>query len=229
MLISKKLAHLVVATSVAVTVATTAGTAAHASPSAAAPAPKVSVALQSLMELYPGSEVVSEDTLRIAPGVEISMPADQPRGQRVLSKEAVAAQLAATPPARPAPPAPALSPTRKLAERESLAAAGGTYLDCAYEYLCLYQNASYGGYKIRFYTCAFMDLGKISFPTGGYWNDKMTSFINNQTPGTLSHFYNWNGSTANWDKKFTNEAFWFDPNVGPSYGANDIIDGVRVC
>ena len=102
-------------------------------------------------------------------------------------------------------------------------------MDCAYQYLCLYQHASYQGYKIRFYTCAFMDLGKISFPTGGYWNDKMTSFINNQTNGTVSHFYNWNGSTSNWDKKFSNEAFWFDPNVGPSYGANDIIDGVRVC
>ncbi|MCT2278083.1 peptidase inhibitor family I36 protein [Micromonospora chalcea] len=187
------------------------------------------MALQSLMELYPGSEVVSEDTLRIAPGVEISMPADQPRNQRVLSKKAVAAQLAATKPVRPAPPVPPQGPTTKLAERESLAAAGGTYLDCAYEYLCLYQNASYGGYKIRFYTCAFMDLGKISFPTGGHWNDKITSFINNQTPGTVSHFYNWNGSTSNWDKKFSSEAFWFDPNIGPSYGANDIIDGIRVC
>lgn len=228
MSISKKLGSLLVATSVAMTVVVAVGAPAHASASAAASAPKVSVALQSLMELYPGSQVVSEDTLRITPGIEISMPADQPRDQRVISKKAVAAELAARKPVRPAPSTPLQGSTMKLAERENVAA-GGTLWDCAYQYLCLYQNATFGGYKIRFLQCGFVDLGTISFPTGGKWNDKVTSYINNQTTNTTSIFYNWNGVERTWDYLFSSSATDYDYNIGTSLGFNDIIDGVHVC
>ena len=228
MLISRKLASFLTATSIAATTVAMAGAPAHANPSAAPAASNVSVAMQSMIELYPGSQVVSEDTLRIAPGIEISMPADQPRDQRVLSKQEVAAELAAYRPARPAPAAPPQGSTKRLGERASVAA-GSTLWDCAYQYLCLYQNASFGGYKIRFLQCGFMDLGTISFPTGGKWNDKVTSYINNQTTNTTSIFYNWNGVERSWDYLFSSSATNYDYNIGTSRGYNDIIDGVHVC
>ncbi|MER5894473.1 peptidase inhibitor family I36 protein [Streptomyces sp. NPDC001876] len=95
---------------------------------------------------------------------------------------------------------------------------------CAYYDLCLWQNKNYGGYGISFTRCEFVDLGHIGFPTGGYWNDKLSSYINNQTSGTWSGFYNWTGSWDLWTESFAYEA---TPYIGDYY--NDKIDGVYVC
>ncbi|MET7961571.1 hypothetical protein ABZ356_10355 [Micromonospora zamorensis] len=234
MAIPKRLGRFLLAATAAVTVVAATGGSAHAAGTSATPAgSKVSVALQSLMELYPGSEVVSEDTLRIAPGVDITMPPDQPRDKRVLSKEAVKAALASPDPVRPAAslPAKALAPVRaiKPAERAA-AAAGGSVYTCEYKYLCLWADAGFiSGYKIRFYDCAFMDLGAIKFPPGGRWNDKVSAYVNNQTDGANTYFYNWNG-VSSWNLLFSSTALDWNSNIGvdmPAY--NNVIDGVHVC
>ncbi|WP_329019545.1 hypothetical protein OG271_10200 [Micromonospora rifamycinica] len=178
------------------------------------------------MELYPGSEVVSEDTIRIAPGIELSIPANQPRGKRVLSREEVEAALAVPNSTRPAAPVPPQLKANKQA-KSGLVAAGETHYGCAYERVCLYSDAGFvTGYKLSFYTCAFVDLGGVNFPTGGKWNDRMSAYVNNQTDGTTSIFYNWNGA-SNWSVMFSTVAIDWNSNVGSTY--NDKMDAIRVC
>lgn len=234
---SKRLVRLLLAAATAVTAVAATGGPAHAGKASAMSADStVSVALQSLMELYPGSQVVSEDTLRIAPGVDISMPADQPRDKRVLSKEAVKAALASPNPVRPAASLPASAPTGAKAPARSskpadrnFAAAGGSVYTCEYKYLCIWADAGYiAGYRIRFYDCAFMDLGAINFPTGGKWNDKVSAYVNNQTDGANTYFYNWNG-VSSWIYLFGSTALDWHSNLAADTPYNDKIDGVHVC
>ncbi|WP_018252664.1 peptidase inhibitor family I36 protein [Salinispora mooreana] len=222
---SKRLLRFLLAAIAAISVLALASAPTHADPaSTTAKTSGISVALQSLMELYPGSEVVSEDTLRIAPGILLSMPADQPRDKRVLSKEAVKKALASPNPVRAAAPAEPASRVSKPTEGSALLADGPTIKDCAFYYLCLYADANQWGYKIRFYDCKFVDLGTINFPLGGKWNDKMTSYINNQTRGTVSHFYNWDG-TSQWIKLWSDTALGYSDQV--LY--DNKVDAVRVC
>lgn len=103
-------------------------------------------------------------------------------------------------------------------------AAAGT---CAYRYLCVWSDAGTNGQTLAFIRCDFVNLGEISFPGGGRWNDKLSSFANNQTAGTRSHFYNYGGGGF-WDLKLTSAAPQTVGNLS-SYGLNDIIDGIQVC
>ena len=98
--------------------------------------------------------------------------------------------------------------------------------------LCLYSNANFntgdfsnGGQHLYLYNCASVDLGSINFPGGGKWNDKVSSWINNQTSGTWSFFYNLDNAG---NRLYVDGA--------PAYTAkswvgwyNDSIDIVHVC
>ncbi|MFY1587854.1 hypothetical protein ACN267_25495 [Micromonospora sp. WMMD734] len=222
---SRRLVRVLLAASAAAAISVN-GVPAHAGGATVASASEVSVALGSLMELYPGSVVVSEDTLRIAPGVEITMPASQPRNKRVLSKAAVKAALDAPARQRPAPSAPSESWIKTPAQRG--ATAEPPHYGCNYQYLCLFADQGFLGYSISFYTCGFRDLATFNYPTGGKWNDRITGYVNNQTSGTVSTFSNWNGSS--FVKLFSSEAIDWNSNIGlGGLSYNDIIDGVRVC
>lgn len=96
---------------------------------------------------------------------------------------------------------------------------------CAGGYLCLYSENDYQGEMLALYDCGFVDLGQIDFPGGGKWNDRMSSYINNQTGGTTSAFYNWGGS---WVWYFDSTAYDARSELD-SIGSNNIIDGVSVC
>jgi hypothetical protein len=145
------------------------------------------VTLQSLLKWYPGSTAVSSDTIKIAPGILLSLPLES--------------------------------------HGSSLAPSGGTISGCSYEYLCLYSNINFGGYRLSFFDCVFENLGDIGFPGGGRWNDKMSSWINNQTPGTVSTFSNWDGVSA---FIFVADSQAFSENSWVGW-YNDIVDGVQVC
>lgn len=147
------------------------------------------VTLQSLLTWYPESTVVSSDTIKIAPGVLLSLPSD---GHRHMS---------------------------------AISTLAGTVHGCSYEYLCLYSDINFGGYKLSFFDCVFENLGDISFPGGGRWNDKMSSWVNNQTPGTYSTFSNWNGQDA---FIFVADSYAYSENSWVGW-YNDIVDGVQVC
>ncbi|WFE95788.1 hypothetical protein [Micromonospora sp. WMMD987] len=225
MILPTRIMHVLLAASTTVAVVANSAPAHAGTPTT--PASNMSVALQSLMELYPDSTVVSEDTLLIAPGVEITMPASQPRNKRVLSKAAVKAALAAPNPQRPAPAGPPEARTHASTAQQGTAAEPSHY-GCAYQYLCLWADQGFVGYSISFYTCGFRDLGTINYPTGGKWNDKVTGYVNNQTNGTVSTFSNWNGSS--FVTLFSSEAIDWNSNIGiGGMSYNDIIDGVRVC
>ncbi|WP_141723174.1 peptidase inhibitor family I36 protein [Micromonospora matsumotoense] len=154
------------------------------------------------------------------------MPRDQPRDQRVLSKEAVAAALASPNPVRPVPPAPTWSGASKPAESRDVAPLA-TYYGCEYLYLCMFADSGFSGYRIRFYDCIFVDLGGVNYPLGGKWNDRVTSYVNNQSPGTVGRAYNWNGSS--FVQLFATEALDWNGNIGIGWNYNDMIDGVRAC
>jgi hypothetical protein len=105
---------------------------------------------------------------------------------------------------------------------------------CPFQYLCAYQHRDFGGAELNFLTCGReWNLGNYAFPGGGWWNDKISSVINNQTPGTRSFFYN-HISSNNWTRVLSINAgnylrnLAFDTAEGGG-NLNDIIDGVHVC
>jgi hypothetical protein len=106
--------------------------------------------------------------------------------------------------------------------------AGGTVqamASCLYEWLCIYNGTNYSGYTLQYYKCEFINLGNVSYPAGGRWNDHLRSYINNQTPATRAEFSNWN-----WRDRFdlVQASYAYDAN--PSLVQNnDIADGVQVC
>ena len=97
---------------------------------------------------------------------------------------------------------------------------------CAYEYVCLYSEANQIGWMYSFHGCGFYNLRLINYPGGGNWNDKASSWVDNQTGGMKSTYYNSDGS-ANWIPIFSESA----PSYGnfADYQYDNIIDGVRLC
>jgi hypothetical protein len=149
-----------------------------------------SATLQSLLKWYPESTAVSSDTIKIAPGVLLSLPPGDHGSSSTPS------------------------------------ALAGTVQGCSYEYLCVYSDINFGGYRLSFFDCVFENLGNISFPGGGKWNDKLSSWVNNQTPGTWSTFANWDGSINGFVFVDSSQAFSQNAWVG---WYNDIVDGIQVC
>ncbi|MHC3475224.1 peptidase inhibitor family I36 protein [Streptomyces sp. 7R007] len=64
---------------------------------------------------------------------------------------------------------------------------------CDYGWLCLFSGIQGGGDRLNLYRCGFVNIGSQYG-----WSDKLRSYVNNQTPGTRSSFYNWTGSQWEW-------------------------------
>jgi hypothetical protein len=63
---------------------------------------------------------------------------------------------------------------------------------CASGYICLFDGTNFTGRKLSYRDCARVDIGKV------WGNDRIRSIMNNQSSGTLSHFYSWHAAAANW-------------------------------
>ncbi|QFU90108.1 peptidase inhibitor family I36 protein [Amycolatopsis sp. YIM 10] len=93
--------------------------------------------------------------------------------------------------------------------------------NCEYTWVCLYDGKDYEGRRLQFSDCnEFNDLSSWDF------NDKMTSWHNNQTSGTKARFYNW--SKGQWVLVYTTPgAQSWDGEVSSSI--NNMVDGIRAC
>lgn len=96
--------------------------------------------------------------------------------------------------------------------------------DCDHLWTCLYENANFNrpphpdGRRLAFSDCIFEELANYGF------QDKATSWHNNQTDGTITRVYNWNGR---WEQLWESRAKSASGYVGDS--ANDRADGMQVC
>ncbi|MEO3819303.1 hypothetical protein [Plantactinospora sp. B24E8] len=114
---------------------------------------------------------------------------------------------------------------------------------CDYYHLCVWEHSIADGFGVGlgFYDCqpsgVVVNLGAMRYPDGASvgtgasgpkWNDRISSFENNQTPGTATSFYNWTGSWTN-----VLDSYAFDRVSNLRYtvrgNVNDIIDAVHVC
>lgn len=91
--------------------------------------------------------------------------------------------------------------------------------NCSYAWTCLYEHDQYNGRRLTWSDCNFENLANWGF------NDQTSSWHNNQTRGTKTHVYNWNGSA--WDLLWVSTAPSSSSYVG-NY-ANDKADGLWVC
>ena len=91
--------------------------------------------------------------------------------------------------------------------------------------LCIYENEVYGGYGLALSTCDEVYLEALQHPSGSYWLDQASSFINNEAAGTRAVFYNYTGPT---------KMAWFI-SVAPNSmnwmnaAGNDHIDHIKAC
>jgi hypothetical protein len=105
---------------------------------------------------------------------------------------------------------------------------------CPFQDLCAWQDAGFTGHSLTFLTCGHeWNLGKYAFPGGGFWNDKISSIVNNQTSGTHSYFYNYTGNNV-WARVLSIDAGHYLTDLSKDTaegggGLNDKIDGVHVC
>lgn len=91
--------------------------------------------------------------------------------------------------------------------------------NCSYAWTCLYEHSNFDGRRLTWSDCNFENLADWGF------NDKTTSYHNNQTRGTQTHVYNWTGSS--WALLWTSTAPSSSSNVGSAN--NDKADGLWVC
>jgi len=90
---------------------------------------------------------------------------------------------------------------------------------CGYKYLCLFDGPNYTGLMRELYACSLVNLGNYG------QHDRLDSYYNNQTNGTVARFYNWEG---HWALKFTSTAPHSDPDLW-RWGLQNMIDGVDPC
>lgn len=93
---------------------------------------------------------------------------------------------------------------------------------CSYTYLCLWAGAKWSGDKLSFFKCEFRDLGDYGF------DNRLTSYKNNQSSGTRAKFYNWEGGSSPWVYKFDSHAYHTEDSLANTPWDN-MIDGVQVC
>lgn len=92
--------------------------------------------------------------------------------------------------------------------------------NCSKYYTCLYEHRDFGGRRLSWQDCAFHDLSDFNF------NDKTSSYHNNQSNGTETKVANWQNPGA-WFHLWTSVAPSSSSYVGDS--KNDKADGIRVC
>ncbi|WP_282697740.1 peptidase inhibitor family I36 protein [Streptomyces sp. CC208A] len=91
--------------------------------------------------------------------------------------------------------------------------------NCSYLWTCLYEHSNYDGRRLTWSDCNFENLANWGF------NDKTSSWHNNQSRGTKSYVYNWTGSS--WALLWSSTAPSASSYVGSAN--NDRADGIRVC
>lgn len=103
---------------------------------------------------------------------------------------------------------------------------------CLYYYLCMWENVYRGGERLALTDCGLYTLSRWNVRPGNDWRDDISSVWNNQTPGTVSSFYDWRGvgyrrvlslSAGNYLQDMTRDAAIGGGNL------NDRIDQVYVC
>ncbi|MEU6919217.1 peptidase inhibitor family I36 protein [Streptomyces olindensis] len=91
--------------------------------------------------------------------------------------------------------------------------------NCSYTWTCLYEHDDYDGRRLTWQDCAFNNLADYDF------NDKASSWHNNQTRGTVTRVYNW--TSSGWSQIWSSTAPSRSSYVGNA--DNDKADGIRVC
>lgn len=108
---------------------------------------------------------------------------------------------------------------------------------CPFEYLCISDAPSWGRtghYVINLRICEFIDLGRRSYPDfksvgavpGPKWNDRLSSYNNNQTKGTRSRFYDWR---SGWERVHTSGGAPSAIDNLADLSIDDTIDAIQVC
>ena len=177
------------------------------------------------MSWYPGSVAVSSNTIRIAPGALVTLPIGWPEDKPVAAEPPSTISPSPTTSTRPAPP-PRPGPRNTSKPPEPAYSPNTDYFNCPYYYICVFSDEYAQGYRLALYYCQFSDLSTYNYPGGGVWNDKTSSWSDNQTQNTVAYMYNWDGSTY-W-------ALIYGPIYAPSYTGllgpnNNIIDAVDPC
>lgn len=73
--------------------------------------------------------------------------------------------------------------------------------NCPYLWICIWDGFNYNNHKHSWTVCTFVNIGSLG------WSDRLRAFKNNQSPGTVTTFYNWNGRS--WE--------YLDRSVAPEF------------
>ncbi|MFF3489276.1 peptidase inhibitor family I36 protein [Streptomyces sp. NPDC002701] len=113
-----------------------------------------------------------------------------------------------------------LEPGVEMTVPSSTRAAAGMS-DCQGGYACVWEHGNYSGYRLDFYNYGSYQLADYALPSGGTWQDKVSSFFNNQTGGAWMVGRDWIGQ---WEWIFGGPGAYAEPQVS----ANDRADVIEL-
>ncbi|GGW70852.1 MULTISPECIES: peptidase inhibitor family I36 protein [Streptomyces] len=118
-----------------------------------------------------------------------------------------------------------LEPGVEMTVLPSTRAAAGMN-DCRGGYACVWQHGLYAGYRLDFYNYGSYELANYALPSGGSWQDQVSSFFNNQTGGAWMVAKDWvsEGGGSQWEWIFGGPGAYAEAQVS----ANDRADLIQL-
>ena len=106
---------------------------------------------------------------------------------------------------------------------------------CPYEDLCLFENADFGGERLRLNHCTTYDLTHYYLSDGRSWRTQVSSFINHLQAGRWAYLWHKGGALpaetgyANWELLYSSRARAAaePPHQMASLPFNDRVEAVR--
>jgi hypothetical protein len=118
---------------------------------------------------------------------------------------------------------PGLTVTLTGGNDDTPTAADSARPNCPYKHFCIWVDSNFGGARLAMYYCRFYNLREypVWIPYQGWddWGGEMSSYQNNQTPGTVAYVY------SDWGSFHT--GIGWSSWVGATW--NDQATGVRPC
>lgn len=90
---------------------------------------------------------------------------------------------------------------------------------CPYLSLCIYDQPNTNGIQWNLFNCGFVNIGLSG------WSDRIRSFINNQTTGAKTIFWDWTGPETGWAQLDQSVAL----DIGNTVNRVGLTDGITVC
>ncbi|MFJ3881855.1 peptidase inhibitor family I36 protein [Streptomyces sp. NPDC090077] len=121
-----------------------------------------------------------------------------------------------------------LAPGVSVTVADASRAVPADWFNCDRGWLCLWEDSNMNGARINFTDCRRENLGSYRTDKGYTWNDRVTSYSNNQSGNVQSKFYDNGTHVLTEGATGYRRNLSYDKDINGNH-LNDRIDAVQVC